>query len=173
MTQGPQPIGTAPIKLRDCDFVLLFDVVNGNPNCDPDAGNSPRVDPETGHGLVSDVCLKRKIRNYITLRQNGEGAPKNGYDIYVAERAILNQQHERAYAVLLLDAGHLSQTFYLVCTRLGLGAFVTAAISASTIEDRLGLDGIGEGPLALLGCGLPAAAKTEWEPAFDVFRPGC
>ena len=82
------------------DFVFLFDVRNGNPNGDPDAGNAPRIDPETGHGLVSDVCLKRKIRNYIALRQNADGEPKDGYDIYVAERAILNQQHERAYKAL-------------------------------------------------------------------------
>lgn len=81
------------------DFALLFDVINGNPNGDPDAGNSPRVDPETGLGLVSDVCLKRKIRNFITLSkidpQNGE--PEQGYDIYVKEKAVLNLQHERAY----------------------------------------------------------------------------
>lgn len=53
-----------PIRNR-YDFVILFDVVNGNPNGDPDAGNLPRVDPETGLGLVTDVCLKRKIRNYV------------------------------------------------------------------------------------------------------------
>ena len=95
---------TASTPVPRCDFVLLFDVCNGNPNGDPDAGNAPRIDPETGHGLVSDVCLKRKIRNYITLKQNGDGPPQNGYDIYVAERAILNQQHERAYEALKLDS---------------------------------------------------------------------
>ena len=85
-----------PIKHR-YDFVLLFDVVNGNPNGDPDAGNSPRIDPETGHGLVSDVCLKRKIRNYVCLvKANADNGPHPGYDIYVKERAILNQQHARA-----------------------------------------------------------------------------
>lgn len=86
-----------------CEFVLLFDVQNGNPNGDPDAGNAPRIDPETGHGLITDVCIKRKIRNYIMLRQNGDGAPKSGYDIYVAERAILNNQHRRAYDALKID----------------------------------------------------------------------
>lgn len=80
------------------DFALIFDVTNGNPNGDPDAGNSPRVDPETGHGLISDVCLKRKIRNYVTLAQrNDKGDPATGYDIYVKEKAILNLQHQRAY----------------------------------------------------------------------------
>jgi len=82
------------------DFVLLFDVKNGNPNGDPDAGNAPRTDPETGHGLVSDVCLKRKIRNFITLARTGpHGRPQPGYDIYVKEGAILNKQHARAYEV--------------------------------------------------------------------------
>ena len=85
-----------PIQHR-YDFVLLFDVVNGNPNGDPDAGNSPRIDPETGHGLVSDVCLKRKIRNYICLAKVENDKPSPGYDIYVKEGSILNQQHQLAY----------------------------------------------------------------------------
>jgi CRISPR-associated protein Csd2 len=86
------------------EFVLLFDVSRGNPNGDPDAGNAPRVDPETGHGLVSDVCLKRKIRNYICLaKQNGDGGPEPGFDIYVKEKAILNHQHARGYQALKLD----------------------------------------------------------------------
>lgn len=84
------------------DFALLFDVTNGNPNGDPDAGNSPRVDPETGLGLVSDVCLKRKIRNFISLTKTdpGTGSPQQGYDIYVKEKAVLNDQHKRAYEAL-------------------------------------------------------------------------
>jgi len=86
----------SPITHR-YDFVLLFDVKNGNPNGDPDAGNAPRIDPETGHGLVSDVCLKRKIRNYVTLVKSSPSGPADGYDIYVKERAILNDQHQRAY----------------------------------------------------------------------------
>jgi CRISPR-associated protein Csd2 len=70
------------------DFVLLFDVKDGNPNGDPDAGNLPRVDPETGQGLVTDVCLKRKIRNYVTLAKAGV----EGFDIYVKEKAVLTAQ---------------------------------------------------------------------------------
>ncbi|MGH7630028.1 MAG: type I-C CRISPR-associated protein Cas7/Csd2 [Gemmatimonadales bacterium] len=95
MTTG---VSAGPVARR-YDLVLVFDVVNGNPNGDPDAGNSPRVDPETGQGLVSDVCLKRKIRNYVTLARSdvATGEPLPGYDIYVKERAILNNQHERAY----------------------------------------------------------------------------
>lgn len=75
------------------DFVLLFDVRDGNPNGDPDAGNLPRVDAETGHGLVTDVALKRKVRNFIQLTHGD----KPGYEIYVKEKAVLNRQHERAY----------------------------------------------------------------------------
>ena len=84
------------------DFVLLFDVKNGNPNGDPDAGNAPRIDPETGHGLVSDVCLKRKIRDFATLakRDAESGQPADGYEIYVKHRSVLAAQHQRAYETL-------------------------------------------------------------------------
>jgi len=70
------------------EFVMLYDVENGNPNGDPDAGNMPRIDPETGHGIITDVCTKRKIRNFIDLTQNGN----KGYEIYVKQDAVLNQQ---------------------------------------------------------------------------------
>jgi CRISPR-associated protein Csd2 len=95
-----------PVKRR-YDFALLFEVINGNPNGDPDAGNSPRIDPETGHGLVTDVCLKRKIRNFVCLTKTdaATGTPAQGYDIYVKEKAILNQQHSRAYEALGLKPG--------------------------------------------------------------------
>ncbi|HUW52340.1 MAG TPA: type I-C CRISPR-associated protein Cas7/Csd2 [Rhodanobacter sp.] len=84
------------------DFVLLFDVQDGNPNGDPDAGNLPRLDAESGRGLVTDVCLKRKLRNYVGLVK-GEQPP---FEIYVKEKAVLNNQHERAYKALdiTLDA---------------------------------------------------------------------
>lgn len=75
------------------DFVLLFDVKDGNPNGDPDAGNLPRLDAETGNGLVTDVCLKRKVRNFIQLAKQGE----NGYDIFVKEKAILNNAIDEAH----------------------------------------------------------------------------
>jgi CRISPR-associated protein Csd2 len=82
------------------DFVLLFDVRDGNPNGDPDAGNLPRVDAETGRGLVTDVSLKRKVRNYVGIVK-GEQPP---YEIYVKEKAVLNRQHERAYQALGLKS---------------------------------------------------------------------
>lgn len=78
---------------RRHDFALIFDVTNGNPNGDPDAGNLPRLDPETSHGLVSDVSLKRKIRNYVELARGGD----TGHHIYVQEGAILNEKHRQAY----------------------------------------------------------------------------
>lgn len=78
---------------RRYEFVLYFDVKDGNPNGDPDAGNMPRIDPETGHGLVTDVCLKRKIRNYVDVAKGGH----DGYRIYVREGAVLNREHEQAY----------------------------------------------------------------------------
>ena len=84
-----------PIKNR-YEFVYLFDVENGNPNGDPDAGNMPRIDPETSHGLVTDVCLKRKIRNYVEIKKGNEPP----YKIYVRERAVLTRQRDEAYQSL-------------------------------------------------------------------------
>lgn len=87
-----------PIKNR-YDFVVLFDVENGNPNGDPDAGNMPRVDPETGYGIVTDVCLKRKIRNYVeTLKEDEEG-----YRIYIKENVPLNRSDSTAIEALGID----------------------------------------------------------------------
>ena len=81
------------------DFVLVFDVKDGNPNGDPDAGNLPRVDAETGCGLVTDVCLKRKVRNYVQIRHGC----RNGFDIFVKEKAVLNQLIDGAYKELNID----------------------------------------------------------------------
>jgi CRISPR-associated protein Csd2 len=83
---------STPIPNR-YDFVYLFDVTDGNPNGDPDAGNLPRVDAETGQGLVTDVCLKRKVRNYVGLVHE----EKPPYEVYIKEKAILNNQHLRSY----------------------------------------------------------------------------
>ena len=81
-----------PIRNR-YDFVILFDVENGNPNGDPDAGNMPRIDPETGLGLVTDVCLKRKIRNYVEMVKEDEP----GYKIYIKENVPLNRNDRTAF----------------------------------------------------------------------------
>jgi CRISPR-associated protein Csd2 len=87
------------------DFVLLFDVLDGNPNGDPDAHNQPRVDPETGHGIVTDVAIKRRIRDFVTgARLDEQGAPQAGFEIYVKHRGILAHEQRRAYqAVGALD----------------------------------------------------------------------
>ena len=82
------------------EFVVLFDVENGNPNGDPDAGNMPRVDPESGFGLVTDVCIKRKIRNYVeTLKEDGKG-----YRIYIKDNVPLNRSDNEAYEYLNTNA---------------------------------------------------------------------
>ncbi len=81
-----------PIENR-YEFVLLFDVKNGNPNGDPDGGNLPRIDPETGHGITTDVCLKRKIRNYVELLKEDQSS----FCIYVKEKSILTERRKPAY----------------------------------------------------------------------------
>lgn len=81
------------------DFVVFFDVENGNPNGDPDSGNMPRVDAETQLGLVTDVCLKRKVRNYVEMVKDDA----TGYRIYVKSHAVLNKNDEEAYAALGVD----------------------------------------------------------------------
>jgi CRISPR-associated protein Csd2 len=81
-----------PIKNR-FDFMLVFDVKDGNPNGDPDAGNLPRIDPETGHGLVTDVCLKRKVRNFVQITKKME----RPYDIFIKEKGVLNQLIDEAH----------------------------------------------------------------------------
>ena len=81
------------------EFVILFDVENGNPNGDPDAGNLPRIDPESGYGIVTDVCIKRKIRNYVeTVKEDSEG-----YKIYIKEEVPLNRSDSTAYDYLGTD----------------------------------------------------------------------
>lgn len=97
MKKGSMKIMSKVIDKR-YEFVLFFEIENGNPNGDPDAGNMPRIDPETSHGLVTDVCLKRKVRNYIMLSQED----KTRYDIYVQEKAVLNNLNMEAYKNLNL-----------------------------------------------------------------------
>ena len=91
-----------PIKNR-YEFVIFFDVENGNPNGDPDAGNMPRIDPETGYGLVPDVCLKRKIRNFVEMAREGEP----GYRIYVKDGVPLNRSDAEACAYVGVEPGKL------------------------------------------------------------------
>src|SRR5947209_80310 len=100
------PENASPVIASRHDFVYLFEVADGNPNGDPDAGNQPRIDPETGEGLITDVCLKRKLRNFVSLAMRdtsrppaggGLSPPLPGYEIYVKERGILAYEQRRAY----------------------------------------------------------------------------
>ena len=87
------------------DFVIFFDVENGNPNGDPDAGNMPRIDPETGHGIITDVCLKRKIRNYVeTVKEDTQG-----YRIYIKEKVPLNRSDMEAFTFLGIDEKNIKE----------------------------------------------------------------
>lgn len=88
------------------EFVVLFDVENGNPNGDPDAGNMPRIDAETGYGLVTDVCLKRKIRNYIEIVKEGQ----KGFEIYIKDGVPLNTSDRRAYKEFGIDEKKASES---------------------------------------------------------------
>lgn len=124
------------------DFIFLFDIKNGNPNGDPDNGNMPRVDVDTQKGLVTDVALKRKIRNYVDLKHGGEPP----YAIYMREKAILNNLHGEAYAALNLkpdakklpkeDEGRritrwMCDNFYDVRT---FGAVMTTEVNAGQVR---------------------------------------
>ena len=77
------------------DFLMVFDITNGNPNGNPDEGGRPRIDPETSTGIVTDVCLKRKIRDYIEMRYEG----KRGYDVYIKQGTPLNRSDKSAYLI--------------------------------------------------------------------------
>lgn len=134
------------------DFIYLFDVTDANPNGDPDAGNLPRLDTETSQGLVTDVCLKRKIRNYVQLvkpecQARKVSGSENWFDIYVREKAVLNQQHAKAYEACKLkpepkklpkaatDAdcvkGWMCQNFYDIRT---FGAVMTTDVNCGQVR---------------------------------------
>jgi CRISPR-associated protein Csd2 len=96
-----------PAITRRYDFVYIFDVKNGNPNGDPDAGNLPRLDPETGRGLVTDVALKRKVRNYVSMSMGDKDRANEdvgGFNIYMQDGAVLNRTNRQAYAALELES---------------------------------------------------------------------
>ena len=123
--------------MNKIDFILLFDALDANPNGDPDGGNLPRIDAETGHGLVTDVCLKRKVRNYVQLTR----ACELPYDIYVKEKAILNDQHDRAYKALSLDekdASAAEQARKWMCTNFydirTFGAVMTTGVNCGQVR---------------------------------------
>lgn len=126
---------------RRHDFVLLFDVADGNPNGDPDAGNLPRVDPETMHGLVTDVSLKRKVRDWIDLAQGNQ----DRFKIYVQSGEALNTKHQRAYTALSIastgtrqNAGDVAKARAWMCENFYdirmFGAVMTTGVNCGQVR---------------------------------------
>ena len=148
------------------DFVLLFDVVDGNPNGDPDAGNLPRLDPETGEGIVTDVCLKRKIRNFVELATGGE--PPNA--IYVKEKAVLNREHQKGYEALEKDpkkagADDVAQVRDFMCGNYydvrTFGAVMSTEINAGQVRGPVQLTfGRSVGPIVSFDHSITRMAVT-------------
>ncbi|MCL2140243.1 MAG: type I-C CRISPR-associated protein Cas7/Csd2 [Dehalococcoidia bacterium] len=144
------------------DFVLLYDVENGNPNGDPDAGNMPRIDPETGNGIVTDVCIKRKIRNYIETRHGD----RHGFDIYIRQNAVLNRQDQRGLEIVK-DAkdkveksqgfrATMCETFFDIRT---FGAVMTTAARDPSLSN---IAGQVRGPVQLsFGCSIEPIIPRE------------
>jgi CRISPR-associated protein Csd2 len=149
-----------PIKNR-YDFVLIFDVQDGNPNGDPDAGNLPRVDPETGCGLVTDVCLKRKVRNYVQMTKNSEEDLKN-QDVYVKEKAVLGRSHVEAFRSLNIQLGEE--------TRVPVPTDIREVIAEFSLPEGLSLDEGDDGSV-LLVIAADADAKAVKE-AIKEAKPG-
>lgn len=154
-----------PIKNR-YDFVLLFDVADGNPNGDPDAGNLPRLDPETGEGIVTDVCLKRKVRNYVQLAKDG----KPPYAVYVKEKAVLNEAHKQGYEALGKDPkkataddveavrGYMCENYYDVRT---FGAVMSTEVNAGQVRGPVQFTfGRSVGPIVSLEHSITRMAVT-------------
>ena len=168
------PIHLDPGKRHD--FVFLFDVTNGNPNGDPDAGNLPRVDPETMHGLVTDVAIKRKVRDWVDMTRGTEP----GYAIYVQNSGVaLNTKHQRAYDTLgLRSTGSkqkredverarewMCQTFYDIRT---FGAVMTTGVNCGQVRGPLQLTfARSVDPITLLDVSITRVAVTE-QKAVDV-----
>jgi CRISPR-associated protein Csd2 len=128
------------------DFVLVFDVKDGNPNGDPDAGNLPRVDPETGHGLVTDVCVKRKVRNFVQIAKPGE----EGFDVYVKERAVLGRAHTEAFQKLEIALGEE--------TRLPVDEVAAQRLEELGLPDGLSLESTDDGWQLVVAADIDAKA---------------
>lgn len=133
------------------DFVLLFDVKDGNPNGDPDAGNLPRMDAETGHGLVTDVALKRKVRNFVTLLHQYT----RPHDIYVREKAVLGRSHVEAFNQLGISLGEEG--------RLAISEEQASSLQELGLPDGLSIEEIEDGKFELVTAGdIDKKAALEW-----------
>jgi putative peptide maturation dehydrogenase len=124
-----------------------------------------------------ELLSREEVSEFAYEFTSGQPYARSAHCIFVLSTRFYrnfwkHRRHERAYAVLLMDVAHLSQTFYLVCADLGLGAFVTAAINGANIEEQLGLDGFSEGALAVCGCGIPAEHRSPADPEFLPYIPG-
>lgn len=131
------------------DFVMLYDVENGNPNGDPDAGNMPRVDPETGHGIVTDVCIKRKIRNYVDMVMS----EKPGYDIYIKQDVPLNSQDQRGVNAVKDEKDRLKKSLgfreYMCSTFYDIRTFGAVMTTAAKDKELTNVAGQVRGPVQL------------------------
>jgi len=132
------------------DFVLLFDVKDGNPNGDPDAGNLPRLDPETGHGLVTDVCLKRKVRNFVLLDRGD--VPR--YDIYVKEKAVLGRAHTEVFKELGINLGEEGH--------MEVPVGIQAELEESGLPDGISVEVNEDRAEMVLGFDLDRDSVKEW-----------
>lgn len=157
--------------MNKIDFLILFDVTDANPNGDPDAGNLPRMDAESGHGLITDVCLKRKVRNFIQLTKDGEP----GYEIYVKEKAILNNQQNRAYQALEINQkdakqadydkakSWMCQTFFDIRT---FGAVMTTGVNCGQVRGPIqisfarSIDPVSTSEFAVTRCAVTTEAES-------------
>ena len=131
------------------EFVMLYDVENGNPNGDPDSGNMPRIDPETGHGIVTDVCIKRKIRNYIDTVKEGE----TGYNIYVKQDVTLNAQDAKGVEAVknISDKSEKSKSFrnFMCENFFDIRTFGAVMTTAAKDKDLSNVAGQVRGPVQL------------------------
>ncbi len=158
--------------MNKIDFVLIYDALAANPNGDPDAGNMPRVDVESGHGLVTDVCLKRKIRNFVQLTRDGQP----GCDIYVREKAILNNQNERAYQGIKKEAKNADQAVKdearaWMCQNFfdirAFGAVMTTDVNCGQVRGPVQLsfsrsvDPVFSAEYAVTRCAVPTVKEAE------------
>lgn len=155
MSQRPAFHEAKPLEHR-YELLMLFEIANGNPNGDPDADNAPRADPETGHGLVTDVCIKRKVRNFISLTR-GNKAPD---EIYVKDRGILANQQKRAYTALNKTEGSSSpdnDARAWMCANFydirAFGAVMTTGKTKESAEDGGKKKGMSNGKEKMWNCG--------------------
>jgi CRISPR-associated protein Csd2 len=158
---------------RRHDFVLLFDVADGNPNGDPDAGNMPRVDPETMQGLVTDVAIKRKVRDWVDVSRGNEGS----FKIYVRSGEVLNNQHQRAYTALEIkstgskqSADDISKTREWMCRNFYdirmFGAVMTTGVNCGQVRGPIQLTfGRSINPIVPLDLSITRVAVTKAEDA--------